>query len=66
MGTEYTTTNFRKYYSSPELAKTAAEKNYKVWRKDGTIKWKRHGKDGFTSGDLAFVMYTISKVKVEE
>ena len=68
MGTETTSTNFRRFYNSIALAKKAAEKDY-----GQPITWDR--KKGPTcnlkpidltcSGDLGHVMYHIKKVKVE-
>lgn len=60
MGTDYTTTNFRKFYPSAEAAKSAAEKDY-----GRPIKWAKKGKHGWTSGDLNYVMYDIVPVRVE-
>jgi hypothetical protein len=60
MGTERTWTNFRKFYSSTELAKDAAEKDL-----GEKINWKKTT-NGFNSGDLGHVMYHIKKVKVEK
>lgn len=60
MGTEHTWTNFRKFYSSAELAKEAAEKDL-----GEKIEWFKT-KNGFRSGDLGHVMYHIKEVKVEK
>lgn len=59
MGTEQTSTNFRLYFKTLEDAKAHAEKNYKA-----TIKWNK--KDGeWSSGDLSYVMYHITKIKLQ-
>lgn len=54
MGTEYTTTNWIKYFTSVKLAKEYAEKDF-----GKSIKWK-----GYSSGDLRYVAYTIQKIKI--
>jgi hypothetical protein len=71
MGSEYTTTNFRKYFSSVKKAKEYAEQDYKrnvnVTERHSEIEWKKwNSKTGYTnSGDLSFVMYTIARIEVE-
>jgi len=60
MGSEHTWTNFRKFYSTAELAIEAAEKDY-----GNKIKWYKN-KNGFRSPDLRYVMYHIKEVKVEK
>ena len=64
MGTEHTTTNWIKYFSSIDFAKKYAEKHYKIWNKE-PIKWKKDGKE-IISGDLGFVMYIITEIKLEK
>lgn len=59
MGSEYTTTNWRKLFETEEAAKKYAEKNY--GRK---IKWVKSGKHT-RSPDLSYVMYHIKEVKVK-
>lgn len=61
MGTEYTTTNWTKYFSSFDKAKTYARKDYKG---DKDWNWLKE-KIGVRSPDLGYVMYHISPVKVE-
>lgn len=62
MGTEYTTTNYTKYFSKYKFAMDYAEKDYGksiIWIGD------RKGKGGVDSGDLGHVKYYISKLEVE-
>lgn len=62
MGSVSTPVTMRRYFRSKEGAKAAAEKHYNGSR--GPIKWERSS--GYiTSGDLGYVMYTISPLKVE-
>ena len=60
MGTEYTTTNWDKYFKTVKKAKAYAEKDYRE-----KIKWEKDG-SGITSGDLSYVMYDIKPVKMED
>lgn len=60
MGTEYTFPNWRKFFSTPELAKAAAEKDY-----GKPLKWLKT-KKGWRTEDLRYVMYHIRKVEVEK
>ena len=66
MGSEYTYPNFTKYFSSVEFAKEFAEKDYnKAFKVKGKkIKWSKRG-GTISSGDLSFVMYIITPVKIE-
>lgn len=59
MGTEYTTTNWIKYFTSAELAKEYAEKDF-----GKSISWKAFRPAGHRSGDLRYVAYTIQKIKI--
>jgi hypothetical protein len=60
MGTEYTRTNWRRYFKTLKGAKTAAENDYSK-----NIDWKKT--DGeIHSGDLLYVMYTIKKLAIED
>jgi len=59
MGSEYTTTNFRKYFNDSKKAKLFAEKDF-----GKKIKWLKTGK-GWTSGDLSWVMYYINEIKIK-
>lgn len=54
MGTEQVATRWLRYFRTASAAKKAAEKDFKK-----TIKWKKAGKDKFTSGDLLHTMYHI-------
>lgn len=58
MGSE-TTTNWRRFFKTVGKAKEAAEKDY-----GKPIKWSRGSR--ICSGDLGYVMYHITKVKVGE
>lgn len=60
MGSEYTFSNWEKYFTSIESAKKYAEKDY-----GDKIKWKG-GKRKPSSGDLRYVMYEIEKLNVIE
>lgn len=64
MGSEYTTTNFCKYFSSVSKAKDYAEKDYKKTRGQEKIIWIKT-KTGIRSPDLLWVMYYIDIVKEE-
>jgi len=55
MGTERTSTNFTKIFSTVDGAKKYAEKDY-----GNKIEWKDR-KEYITSGDLRYVMYEIRK-----
>jgi|GEM_PF-6944042 hypothetical protein len=59
MGSERTTTNWRKYFSTPELAMEYAEKDF-----GEKIPWRTEGVN-FHSPDLRYVMYHINHVEVE-
>lgn len=59
MGSESTSTNWIKFFTSLANAKAYAERDY-----GSTIRWMRDG-SGLTSGDLLHVMYDIQPVKVE-
>ena len=61
MGTEYTTTMYRKFYRELDNAKQAAEKDY-----GKPIRWGHYIGKEWTSGDLRWVMYTITLVKTED
>jgi len=61
MGTEHTTTNWRKYFLDLINAKSFCEKDY-----GKKIEWKRKGHNGACSGDLLYVMYNIRKIKIED
>ncbi len=52
--------NCRRYFSSLEKAKEAAEKDY-----GKGIEWKMSGDLSVSSGDLRYVMYCIKAIKVE-
>lgn len=58
MGSEYTTTNWRKFYKKSKNAKLFAEKDF-----GKKIKWIKK-KEGWRSPDLLYVMYHINKVKI--
>lgn len=63
MGSTRTPVVMRRYFSSLEGAKNVAEDHYNGSR--GPIKWERSS--GYiTSGDLGYIMYTISSIKVEK
>lgn len=59
MGTERTYVIGREYFLSLEKAKKFAEKDYSKRSNGETFKWK-----GLSSGDLSFIMYTITKIKI--
>ena len=67
MGSEYTTTNYVKYFKSIKKAKKFAEKEYDKYS-DDKIKWHIDDEDQdiTTSGDLSFVEYQISEIKTED
>ena len=59
MGTEYSTTNWIKYFTTINLAKAYALKDYRITDKNLDIKWR-----GNHSGDLRWVSYDIKTIKV--
>ena len=59
MGSERTTTNWVKYFTSINLAKAYALKDYRKNDKNSKIAWR-----GNYSGDLSWVSYDIKAVKV--
>lgn len=65
MGSEETPVIFRKTFTSITKAKEAAAGDYRKREKSkaAKIEWQTDGKD-LTSGDLRYICYTISKVKV--
>lgn len=60
MGTEYTTTNYRKFFKTVVAAKKSAEKEY-----GKRINWTKKKDGNLRSPDLAYVMYHINAVNVE-
>lgn len=64
MGTESTSTNWVRYFSSIDKAKKAAEKDYKKNGGEDVIKWSK-SRYGSSSQDLLFVQYSIQPIKVE-
>lgn len=62
MGMASTSVDSVTYFSKAEFAKAAAEKDY---AKSGRAPFKwRKDKNGWTSGDLAFVMYDVKPITV--
>jgi hypothetical protein len=63
MGTEYTTENYTKHFSTDDKAKKHAEKEY-----GSEIKWerKKEKKVSWCSGDLGYVMYHIKEITLDE
>jgi hypothetical protein len=60
MGSEYTTTNWRRYFKTLKGAKNAADKDY-----GKKIDWKKT--DGeIHSGDLLYVKYEIKELAIED
>jgi hypothetical protein len=70
MGTESVSDNWRKLFDSVEKAKEYCEKDYAKITKGAhptrvsKIKWSKR-KEGFQTQDLLFVMYYITKKKVD-
>ena len=64
MGSEYTTTIFRKAFSTVGKAKKYAENDHQKRRHDVEIKWKNDNRIIY-SGDLLSHAYSISKQKIE-
>lgn len=60
MGTEYTFSNFEKYFNSLSSARKYAEKDY-----GSKLEWIKE-KYGFRTKDLSYVMYHIRKIKTED
>ena len=64
MGTERTTVNWRRYFTSRYKAMLACDDDYAKTSPGKLIKWgRRHGVD--VSGDLGHVMYTVTSIGVE-
>lgn len=65
-----TSTRWRKYFISPQRAKQFAEDDYSKEIKREPIKWlrffPRRGETGWSSGDLGWVCYTITPLKIED
>lgn len=59
MGSERTSENYTRYFSSKQYAQEYAEKEY-----GKKIDWCNNRSGGCTSGDLLHVMYDICKVKI--
>jgi hypothetical protein len=69
MGDNDSSENWTEYFESIDGAKAFAEKDYaktERGRKEGPIKWREDGTRGWTSGDLSFVMYDITEVKIKK
>lgn len=69
MGTEYTTTIFRKYFKSRKRAKEYCEKHYRKHTRGTNLKmfkWLKKEDGDVESGDLRFVSYGVYKVKTED
>lgn len=65
MGSEYTTTNWRKFFPTQLSARRFAEADYlKETDSPSPIVWSRR-RGGVSSQDLLFVMYHIRPVKVQ-
>lgn len=62
MGTEYTTTNWRKYFTKFQYARDYAEQDY-----GQSLTWHSSNEDGSVrSDDLGSVMYHITRINVEK
>jgi hypothetical protein len=61
MGSEFTKTNYIKYFKSLVKAKKYAEEEY-----NEQIKWVPYTRNSITSGDLRYVIYTIKRVETED
>ena len=69
MGTESTSTNWRKFFKTVKSAKAAAEKDYgkKIdWAADKGPSRNLKPIDLTCSGDLGHVMYHIKRVKTDD
>lgn len=66
MGTEYTTTRWRKCYNDIDAAKAAAQEDYEP-NHFGPLRWIKDGDQGaIRTNDLGYVMYYIKPVKTED
>lgn len=65
MGTEYTTINYTKPFSSLDKAQEYADNEYFAHRGQ-KIEWTKINKNIWSSGDLLYVMYEIRKIKIDE
>jgi len=67
MGTERTSTNWRKFFNSIDNAKKFAQKDYNKnsKREDTKLKWTEE-EDHIRTDDMGFVMYYIRVVKTED
>ena len=62
MHSQTTSTIFQKYYTTIEFAKAAAQRHYKAQTKSKEqLRWRAN-----STGDLGWVMYDITKVKIEK
>jgi len=66
MGSEYTTTNWRKFFKSLDGAKECAEKDYADHKGSVPLKWTKNDKGKLSTGDLGYVMYHIKEIKTED
>lgn len=72
MGTEHTSTNWRRYFKSLANAKAYAQYDYQKQIKDASaqldwIKVRRsNGKTGYRTQDMGFVMYHIDPIFTED
>lgn len=60
-----TSTRYRKYFKDLANAKSHAVREYVVKTGNPAFKWKR-GNGQWSSPDLGYVMYTISKIEWED
>lgn len=75
MGTEYTTTNFRRYFRKKPKAKEIAQKDYNhhmapnykgLTHGPPELRWVKAKKAGdCKTKDLGFVMYHITSINIE-
>jgi len=62
MGTEEVYEKWRRLFYQPSAAKEYCEQDYKKYHRS-SFKWKKDGQ-GWSSGDLLFIMYSVRPVKI--
>jgi hypothetical protein len=66
MGTERTSTNFRRYFYNVDNAKRYAEDDYEQKRPGEKFAWKQEENGRIRSPDLGFVMYHVIPITMED
>ncbi len=59
------TTNWRRYFTTAAKAKKYAAAHFNVGNETRKLQWEKT-EDGWTTGDMSYVMYEVKKLKVLE